>query len=282
MSSSFNQSVKDRLKNLARATGKDYNFICIQFMQERFLARLEKSAYREYFILKGALLLLAYDIPSVRPTKDIDFLGYHISNKTDEIEAAIRKIAEIDLSDGVEFYGNQIEIDEITKDADYKGLRIRLSAAVGGDQQRLQIDIGFGDVIVHGPVEMSYPAMLDFDSPRVKAYSLESAIAEKLHAIVSLGIFGSRMKDYYDIWFLTKNRDLGNERLSEAIQSTFNNRHTDLSDIKLIFENDFIRDPNKTKQWTAFLKRTAIIEQESFESVMHDLKIYFIERLKLV
>lgn len=135
-------------------------------MHERFLARLEKSEFKERLILKGALLLLAYGMPRVRPTKDIDFLGDHLSNQTDEIDSVIRQIAEIELEDGVMFNADKIEIDEITKDADYTGIRVRLSATVGRDYQRLQIDIGFGDVIVHGPVEMSYPAMLDFEPPK--------------------------------------------------------------------------------------------------------------------
>lgn len=282
MKSNINQSVKDRLKNLARSSGRDYNFVCIQYMHERFLARLERSDYKERFILKGAVLLVAYDMPRVRPTKDIDFLGDHLSNQPDDIESAIRQITAIDLEDGVKFYGDKIEIDEITKDSDYKGLRVRLSASVGGDHQRLQIDIGFGDVIVHGPVEISYPAMLDFDPPKVNAYSLESAISEKLQAIVSLGIFGSRMKDFYDIWYLTKNKQFDKERLTEAIETTFKRRNTDIEDIKLIFEDEFIQDLNKAKQWVAFLRRTTIEEQVSFESVMEDLKVYFSKDLNLV
>jgi predicted nucleotidyltransferase component of viral defense system len=282
MTKNIDQSVKDRLKNLARSSDRDYNFVCIQYMHERFLARLEQSDYKERFILKGALLLLAYDISRVRPTKDIDFLGNHLSNQADHIEPAIRQIAEIDLEDGVQFHGDKIEIDEITKDADYAGLRVRLSALVGGDHQRLQIDIGFGDVIVHGPVEMSYPAMLDFEPPKVNAYSLESAIAEKLQAIVSLGIFGSRMKDFYDIWFLTKTRKFDKQRLTEAIETTFKKRNTEIGDIKLIFEKEFVQDLNKSKQWVAFLRRTAIEEQASFESVLEDLKTYFLDKLKLI
>lgn len=250
-------------------------------MHERFLARLEHSEYKERFILKGALLLLAYDMPRVRPTKDIDFLGDQLSNQSDDIESAIRQIAEIDLEDGVEFYGDKIEIDEITKDADYSGLRVRLSASVGGDHQRLQIDIGFGDVIVHGPVEISYPAMLDFNPPKVNAYSLESSIAEKLQAIVSLGIFGSRMKDFYDIWFLTKNKTFDKKRLSAAIKSTFSKRKTDLEEINLIFQVEFIQDSNKAIQWNAFLRRTALTEQESFKNVMNDLRVYFSKGLDL-
>ena len=282
MTKNIDQSVKDRLKNLAKSSGRDYNFVCIQYMHERFLARLEQSEYKRQFILKGALLLLAYDIPRVRPTKDIDFLGEQLSNQSDNIELAIRQITEIELEDGVQFHGDKIEIDEITKDADYAGLRVRLSASVGGDYQRLQIDIGFGDVIVHGPVEMSYPAMLDFEPPKVSAYSLESAIAEKLQAIVSLGIFGSRMKDFYDIWFLTKTRNFDKERLTEAIETTFEKRNTDIGDIKLIFENEFIQNSNKAKQWVAFLRRTTIDEQISFESVMEDLKVYLLGNLNLI
>jgi predicted nucleotidyltransferase component of viral defense system len=282
MTKNIDQSVKDRLKNLARSSGRDYNFVCIQYMHERFLARLEQSDYKERFILKGALLLLAYDISRVRPTKDIDFLGNHLSNQADDIETAIWQISEIDLEDGVQFHGDKIEIDEITKDADYAGLRVRLTALVGGDHQRLQIDIGFGDVIVHGPVEMSYPAMLDFEPPKVNAYSLESAIAEKLQAIVSLGIFGSRMKDFYDIWFLTKTRKFDKQRLTEAIETTFKKRNTEIGDIKLIFEKEFVQDSNKSKQWAAFLRRISIEEQVSFESVMEDLKAYFSKELNLI
>ena len=282
MTKNIDQSVKDRLKNLAKSSGRDYNFVCIQYMHERFLARLGKSELKERFILKGALLLLVYDIPRVRPTKDIDFLGEQLSNQSDNIELAIRQITEIELEDGVQFHGDKIEIDEITKEADYAGLRVLLSASVGGDHQRLQIDIGFGDVIIHGPVETSYPAMLDFEPPKVSAYSLESAIAEKLQAIVSLGIFGSRMKDFFDIWYLTKNRQFSKDRLCEAIEATFKKRNTDIDDIKLIFEKEFIQDSNKAKQWVAFLRRTTIDEQISFESVMEDLKVYFLDKLNLI
>lgn len=281
MKNNIDQSVKDRLKNLARSSGRDYNFVSIQYMHERFLARLEQSEFKEQFILKGALLLLAYDMPRVRPTKDIDFLGDQLSNQSDDIESAIRQIAEIDFEDGVTFYGDKIEIDEITKDADYSGLRVRLSASVAGDHQRLQIDIGFGDVLVHGPVEMSYPAMLDFEPPKVNAYSLESAIAEKLQAIVSLGIFGSRMKDFYDIWFLTKHKQFEKKRLSDAIRSTFSKRNTDLDEINLIFQDDFIQDSNKAKQWEAFLRRTDLKEDVNFEKVMNDLFVYFSKGLDL-
>ena len=160
------QSVKRRLKNIARATDKDYNFVCIQYMQERFLARLGKSFYRDNFILKGALLLLAYQIPLVRPSKDIDFLGRKTSNNIDAISSTIKQIAKIDLQDGVFFKQNELDVEQITEDAEYGGLRFKIPAIVGGDYQRLQLDVGFGDIMVDAPLDSQYPSLLEFPPPK--------------------------------------------------------------------------------------------------------------------
>lgn len=274
MSESLEQSVKDRLKNIARETGKDFNFVCIQYLQERFLARLEKSAYRDHFILKGALLLLAYNIPAVRPSKDIDFLGHQTSNELEQIESAIREIAGIDLKDGVTFNSSEIDIEQIAEEAEYGGLRIRISARVGGDRHRLQLDIGFGDTIVDGPIEMDYPAMLEFSSPNIKAYSLESAIAEKLEAIVSLGAFSSRMKDYFDVWFLIEHHNIDKDRLRKAISATFEQRSTPVEDFKFIFRDEFKSDTDKSRQWKAFLNRSSIESDHSFEEVVGEMETF--------
>lgn len=279
--SNIEQSVKDRLKNVARETGKDYNFVCIQYMQERFLARLEKSRYRENFILKGALLLLAYDIPVVRPSKDIDFLGASTSNNSDEIRSAIRTVANIQLSDGVTFNSDDIEIEQITEDAEYGGLRIKISALVGGDFHRLQLDIGFGDDIVGGPVDMDYPSLLEFPSPNIKVYSLESAIAEKFEAIVSLGSIGSRMKDYFDVWFLIQNHEISSERLKEAIETTFGRRNTPIEDCYYIFNKEFKTDNNKKQQWQAFLNRSSIEMDASFKDVVTGIERYIYTILEM-
>jgi predicted nucleic acid-binding protein len=193
-------------------------------MQVRFLARLGKSFYRDNFILKGALLLLAYQIPLVRPSKDIDFLGRKTSNNTDAISSTIKQIAKIDLQDGVFFKQNALNVEQITEDSEYGGLRIKIPAIVGGDYQRLQLDIGFGDTMVDAPVDVQYPSLLEFPPPNIKVYSIESSIAEKFEAIVSLGLSGSRMKDFFDIWFLIQYHEINTERLQKAIIKTFYNR----------------------------------------------------------
>lgn len=272
--SGIEQSVKDRLKNIARETEKDFNFVCIRYMQERFLARLEKSKYRSNFILKGALLLLAYDIPVVRPSKDIDFLGEQTTNNLDEVRSAIRSVAEVQFADGVTFDADDLEVQQITEDAEYGGLRIKISATVGGDFHRLQLDIGFGDIIVDGPVNMDYPSLLEFASPNIKVYSLESAIAEKFEAIVSLGTLGSRMKDYFDVWYLTQNHDIDDKRLQKAIIITFRQRNTPLTDVEYIFTEEFKNDTNKKRQWEAFLNRSTIEIDYPFIEIIREIEKY--------
>lgn len=274
MSSSLEQSVKDRLKNIAKDTGSDYNFLAIQYLQERFLARLEKSQYRDNLILKGALLLIAYNIPTVRPSKDIDFKGENTSNDLGQIEKTIRDIAEIKLEDGVTFNPKDIDVEPITEEAEYDGVRIKISATVASDRHRLQLDIGFGDTIIDGPVDMQYPAMLEFPAPNIKVYSIESSVAEKLEAIVSMGTFGSRMKDYFDVWFLINNHDLKKDRLKRAITATFSKRQTPVEDFKYIFSDEFKADDEKGQQWQAFLDRTDIKSDKEFRGVIEEIESY--------
>lgn len=174
----------------------------------------------------------------------------------------------------MQFEAKNIETQQITEDAEYGGLRVKVWATVGGDRHRLQLDIGFGDAIVGGPVEMKYPAMLEFPSPKIKVYSIESSIAEKLEAIVSIGTFGSRMKDYFDVWFLIKNYELNKERLKRAIGVTFNNRSTPVDDFEYIFSDDFKNDSSKQQQWNAFLNRTSIDAKEDFREMLSDIETY--------
>jgi predicted nucleotidyltransferase component of viral defense system len=230
--------------------------------------------YRDYFILKGALLLLAYKIPVVRPSKDIDFLGEKTSSDPDSIRKVIQQIASVDLEDGVRFSQNEIDLEQITDDAEYGGLRVKISATVGGDRHRLQLDIGFGDKIVDGPVDMDYPTLLEYQAPNIKVYTLESAVAEKFEAIVSLGTFGSRMKDFFDIWFLIQNVKLNPDRLHKAIHKTFNRRNTPIEDSGYIFSEEFHSDPEKQRQWQAFLRRTAIDHDHSFGKVVHQIATF--------
>ena len=198
-------SIRARLTNIARQTGRDFDAVLLQYFQERFLYRISISPYREYFILKGALLFLVYNMPFLRPTKDIDFLVNSIPNDLQKIKRIIEDIALIDDKDGVVFIQKSISVESIIEDAVYEGVRIKIEATMDSTKKLLQLDIAFGDVVVEGPVEMSFPVLLEGQSvPNIQVYSRESAVAEKFEAIVKLNVITSRMKDFYDILFLAQ------------------------------------------------------------------------------
>jgi predicted nucleotidyltransferase component of viral defense system len=184
-------SVRERLRNISLKSGKDFQSVIRQHIQERFLYRLSTSIYSDSLILKGALLLLAYDISRLRPTKDIDFLGSSVSNNKDDLEKIIKEILKLKYEDGVIFDHKTVESENIVEDGDYHGVRIKFYAYIGNIKERIQVDIGFGDKIIAGPVTIDFPVLLDFPVPKLKVYSIESAIAEKFEAIVSLQLLTS-------------------------------------------------------------------------------------------
>ncbi|HEY5122461.1 MAG TPA: nucleotidyl transferase AbiEii/AbiGii toxin family protein [Ignavibacteria bacterium] len=267
-------SVKQRLINLCGKSGIEFQNIMRQYIQERFLYRLSISKYTNDFILKGALLFLAHNIDRTRPTKDIDFLGNSISNKNEDIKRAIIEILSINYEDGLLFDNKKIDVVDIINDGDYQGIRIKFDAYLQNARERIQIDIGFGDEITSGPVELDFPTLLDFPAPRLFAYSLESALAEKFEAIVSINLATSRMKDFYDIAFLAKNCHFEKTILREALFTTFNNRKTDIENRKEIFSDDFKNDSKKQIMWSAFLKRNKLDDYTKFIEIVEKIKTF--------
>jgi predicted nucleotidyltransferase component of viral defense system len=252
-------SVRARLLNMARTSGRDFDALLLQYMQERFLYRLSISPYRRHMILKGALLFLAYEMSLLRPTKDIDFLCSSTPNELNEVRNLIVAIAGIELDDGVRFNHESVIVERITEGADYKGVRVKLEGRLTAARKLLQLDIGYGDVVVPGPVEMDFPTLLDDQpSPNLLVYSRESAIAEKFEALVSLSILTSRMKDIYDILFLAERETFSLFTLRDAIMATFARRATQLKDRRELFSTDFSTNRDKEAQWKAFLQRSRL------------------------
>lgn len=245
-------SVRQRLLNLAREEGRPFQELLQFFVMERFIYRLGKSKHADRFVLKGALMLQVWEAPQSRPTRDIDMLG-----RTDNApEALVRQIAEVTqlevADDGVVFDVDSLRAERITADAEYQGVRVLGMATLAGARARLQIDVGFGDAIVPAPERSAYPVLLDFPRPELLCYSRESAVAEKFQAMVVLGDLNSRMKDFFDIWLLTRQFEFDLERLGSAIAATFQRRATALPD-RPVFPERFGRD--KQRQWQAFLDR---------------------------
>lgn len=271
-------SIHARLLNYAKKVGRDLNAVLLQYFQERFLYRISKSSYCDKFILKGALLFLIYDISPLRPTKDMDFLGFFSTENSEAVSSIIHDISQINCNDGVHFNTDNISIEEITKESEYNGVRIKLDAYLGSIHKVLQLDIGVGDVIIPGPIRKDFPTLLKTPTFSILAYSKESMIAEKFEAIVRFSLLTSRMKDFYDIVFLAEKNSFKLSLLLKALNSTFANRNTSLENRKKIFQSSFKNDKDKQVQWSAFLKRHHLQFDEAFESVVDKIE-KFIEPL---
>jgi predicted nucleotidyltransferase component of viral defense system len=254
-------SVRQRLLNQSRAQGRPFQELLQYFAMERFLYRLAKSPFSDRFVLKGALLLTAWNAPLSRPTMDIDLAG-RTSNELDHIAELMRAVCEaVTAPDGIEFNRASIEVSRIKEEADYEGIRVRFHAILARARIPMQIDIGFGDVIVPGPAEIEYPTLLDFPAPVLLAYPRETVIAEKLEALTALGMLNSRMKDYYDLALLSRMYSFEAEHVIEAIVSTFRHRRTRIEAEPTGLTAAFSADPARAIQWRAFVKRSRFSEQ---------------------
>lgn len=246
-------SVRQRLLNLARSDQRPFNELLQYYAMERFLYRLSRSPHAERFILKGALMLRVWDAPQGRPTMDIDLLG-RTSNDMADMVIQIRDILATEVEpDGLVFAPDTIQAERITEDADYEGVRIRLRGSLDTARITLQIDVGFGDIVFPAPQVSDFPTLLDAPAPRLLGYSRESAIAEKFEALVKLGELNSRMKDFYDIWLLSRQFDFRSDLLAEAIRLTLTHRGTQLPEEIAGLSERFAAA--KQIPWSAFRRR---------------------------
>lgn len=249
-------SIRQRLLNKAKADNRPFAELLQYYAMERFLYRLSQSQHAGRFVLKGALLLRVWNSPETRPTMDIDMLG-RTSNSESDIVAQFQDVLQVDIEpDGLIFDLHTIQTEQITEETDYRGIRVRFQGLLDSARVNMQIDIGFGDVVYPKPEISELPTILGSPASRLLCYSRESAIAEKFEAMVKLRELNSRMKDFHDIWLLSRQFDFDGAVLSEAIRQTFSNRNTDLPDEIVAFSEDFASE--KQVQWAAFRKRLRI------------------------
>lgn len=259
-------SVRQRLLNIARHDGRPFNELLQYYAMERFLYRLARSAHAERFILKGAMMLRVWRSPQFRPTMDIDMLGRTSSDELC-IVSQMRDIMTAGIDpDGLVFAPDSIRTERITEGAEYEGIRVRFLGTLGTARISMQVDIGFGDIIHPDPEMAELPTLLGSPSPRLLCYSRESAIAEKFEAMVSLGALNSRMKDFYDIWLLSRQFDFVGNDLVNAITLTFRQRETNLPATIEAFSKDFA--DARQNQWTAFRNR---LQHEHIPPSFHEL-----------
>ena len=249
-------SVRARLLSKAKAESQDFSLVLTRYGLERLLYRLSVSSNKDSFLLKGALLFdLWFDVP-LRPTRDIDLLGFGPAEEP-LVLAAFEEMCQIECDDGIVFDIHTLKIEEIRKEANYSGLRLNLVGHVDGARCPIQVDIGYGDAVTPAPETAEYPVMLsDTPVPILRVYPRYTVIAEKFEALISLGMINTRLKDYFDLWVILTTAELDQKLLAEAIAATLARRQTTLpSSTPIGLSDEFSSDSKKVAQWDAFIKK---------------------------
>ena len=252
-------SVNARLKHIASAQKVSFDYLLLRYAYERFLYRLGQSVHASRFVLKGASAFSVWFGPMFRVTRDTDLLC-HGNPAPEHLIQCFRDICETEVhDDGIRFDASSITSSEIKKDAKYRGTRIMFNAWIHQAKAAMQFDIGFGDSVYPEAEFQEYPKILDdFEPPNILVYPRYTVVAEKLEAIVSLGMLNSRLKDYFDLWLLSERFDFDYLLLKQAIARTFQRRESELpKEVPIGLTSDFFLDAIKQSQWRAFLRKVA-------------------------
>jgi len=253
-------SIRQRLLNISREQKVDFNRILTNYGLERLLYRLSVSEYKDEFVLKGAMLFSCWSGDVYRATKDVDFLKSgeaSIACLTQVFTELCEQATEPD--DGLIFDTESVQVREIREEDTYGGVRVTIKATLAKASIAIQADIGIGDIITPDAETIEFPVLLDMPAPRLKAYPVETVIAEKFEAMVSLGFANSRMKDFYDVWSILKFMHPDEEMIAKAVSNTFNRRGTELPvEAPLALTEAFSMDGVKQKQWEAFVRRAGV------------------------
>lgn len=250
-------SIKQRLLDLAHQRHEQFQNVLIHYALERFLYRLGGSPYAGQFVLKGAMLFALWTGEPHRATKDLDLLGYGSSDLGD-ITSIFRAICEESGAeeDALTFVPESVRAVRIKEAQQYEGVRVALKAYLGKALINVQVDIGFGDAVTPAPQGYDYPSLLAIAAPRVMAYPRETVIAEKYQALVALGMANSRIKDFYDLWVLSRQFDYAGADLATAIAATFQRRQTPLPQaVPLALTPTFCANTDKQRLWQAFMRK---------------------------
>lgn len=267
-------SVRARLLDRARAERSDFQILLTRYALERLLYRLSVSAHRERFILKGAMLFVTWVADPFRPTRDLDLLGFGDHGVAALADTFRAICAEPIADDGVTFDTVGLEAAPIREEAEYGGVRVRTTATIAGALIPIQVDIGFGDAVTPAPVEIDYPTLLDAPAPHLRAYPVETVVAEKFESLVTLGIANSRLKDFYDLWLIAQTFEFRRPTLIEAVRRTFERRETKLpADMPIGLSDEFTAA--RGAQWQTFLGRERMAAApDAFAALIADLRTF--------
>jgi len=252
-------SVRQRLSQIAATQGVDFDAILVRFAIERLLARLSQSPHANRFVLKGAMLFAVWNAFDHRPTRDADLLGFGSSDMED-IQSVFAELLAMQAEDGLVFDADTLSVGPIRAVDAYGGLEVKFLAWLGGARISVHIDIGFGDVITPAADEVLFPNLLpDFPAPHIRAYPVYTAMAEKIEAAVRLDATNTRMKDFFDLWFMSSRFEIDTQLLKKAVHATCERRGTTLPPATPhAFTPAFATQ--KEQAWKQFLKRNNLSE----------------------
>ena len=274
-------SVKQRLLNLATASGEDFNLMQVRYAIERLLYRMSRSRHAGAFLLKGAMLFALWEKHPHRPTRDMDLLFLTAQDRL-ELAAIFREVATLEVTpDGLNFDADSVQSDEIREDNAYGGIRVKMLASLGTARIPVQIDIGLGDAVHPEPQWTDFATLLDFPAPRIRPYPVYSVVAEKFHAMAELGIQNTRMKDYFDILYLQRHFEFAGADLQEAMRKTFQRRRPALSpDLPDALGKPFWESTLKQTQWTAFLRKNNLRVEADLEKVCSEIATFILPAIQ--
>jgi predicted nucleotidyltransferase component of viral defense system len=265
-------SVRERLLNLSKKAERSFDAVLRQYCQERFLYRLSISTHRKNFVLKGGLVFLALPVPARRATVDIDFAGIALVNDREKLKDVISEIANIQYPDGMKYHAERMSIRAIKEGSDFSGSRIIIPAELARARISLQIDLVLGDAAAKGSRTIIFPTLLDLPAPSIFAYSFETMIAEKFEAIVSRQTATSRMKDFFDIAYLSELQEFNGNDLRKAFEKTFAGRSANKVQCEMVFKREYANNPNLAALWKGFLARNNLQDAGDFPAVMEKIR----------
>ena len=220
-------SVRQRLLNLAREKGQVFDVVLVTYGLERLMYRLSLSEHRDSFVLKGGLLVTFWIGDEHRVTRDADFLGFGEASEA-RLIAVFSEIMSLQVDDGLVYDIDKLTARAIREEQQYGGIRLRTVANLGKTRIPIVVDVGFGDATITPDLTIEYPTLLDMPAANIRAYPPASVVAEKFHAIVTLGLVNSRMKDYYDLWAILNSQPIDENDLADAVATTFSRRETEI------------------------------------------------------
>lgn len=259
------ESVAARLKHQAKIQEQRFDRILLLYFQERFLARLAKSDYKQILILKGGLYLYSVYGMATRPTRDMDFLN--VDQASEELEGIFQDIASIQLDDQVEF-----DLKSLSSKTIQSGINLTLTAYLGRAKNVLKFDVGFNDLVTPEPQLINYPTLLAEEAITIYSYTDETVIAEKLAAMTELYLSNSRLKDFYDLYQFAQRKSVDRTILQKAIKTTFKQRTLEIDSYLILFEPEFLTDSTMIVKWEAFWKKQHKEPMPDFPDIMMAIK----------